>query len=148
MANTDTAKFDLNLKSQLEQNSLQAAQAGLNKTLTDTQFTLDSNERAAAITSASLMEAAQRILSSRLANTKVPAEIAQIKAQMENLKQDNRIKKADADLKENNIQPHDKLWQRKLSEFIQKKIDSNKPWLKKNYIPDNRIKKQPSWLPQ
>lgn len=98
--------------------SLQAAEAGVNKTLADTQFTLDQNERAAILNASSIKEAAARILHMRYQNTKIESEKNEIRSRIKNLDADTRLKEADAKLKEQGIQPHDKLYQRWLAEWL------------------------------
>jgi len=98
--------------------SLQAAEAGVNKTLADTKYTLNQDERAAAQNAVSLKEAAERILTMRAQRSKVPAEINEIKARIKNLETDTRLKEADAMLKEKGVQPHDKIYMRWLAEWL------------------------------
>lgn len=117
-ADTASVEFDTMLKNQIKEISVQAAQAGLNKTLADTQFTLDSNERAAAQNSSSLREAAERILRSRAERSKIPDERREIQARIEALKRDVDLKNLDINLKEKGIQPHDNIFLRMLGQLL------------------------------
>lgn len=121
-ADTASVEFDTMLKNQIKDISVQAAQAGLDKVLADTRFTLDSNERAQAQNSSSLREAAERILRSRAERSKVPLEKAMIEQQIKNLKKDENLKQLDINLKKNGIQPHDNIFLRMLGQLLDKGI--------------------------
>lgn len=118
LANAGLSEFDLGFKTDSRQVDLQAKQAGLDKTLADTKFTLNQDERAAALNTSSIKEAAARILHMRYQNSKIQVEKDEIKHRINNLDSDTRLKNADASLKEQGIQPHDKIWQRWLAEWL------------------------------
>lgn len=122
---TDTGKFRLELESQLRQNSLDASDAHLKKTnleneklSADTKFTLNQDERAASASAASLQESAARILQMRINNTKVPYEIQEMKARIQDINNSAEIKRLDAELKAKGLQPHDPLWQREVMKLV------------------------------
>lgn len=118
LANAGLSEFDLGFKTDSRQVDLQAKTANLDKTLADTRFTLDQNERAALLNTSSLKEAAARILHMRYQNSKIDSEKQEIQHRINNLDADTRLKNADANLKEQGIQPHDKIWQRWLAEWL------------------------------
>lgn len=117
-ADQASVEFDTMLKNQIKDISVEAARAGLNKTLADTKFTLDSNERAQAQNASSLREAAERILRSRAERSKVPLEKAMIEQQIKNLQKDENLKQLDINLKKNGIQPHDNIFLRMLGQLL------------------------------
>jgi hypothetical protein len=103
---------------QLAQASVDTARIGVEKSKAEIYTMLSRNEREIAMNSASLQVAAASILRMRYENSKSVAERQEIAARIRDIDQDARIKKADADLKEQGVQPHDALWMRKLTEFI------------------------------
>lgn len=118
--------------SKLAETDVNVKQANVGKTLAETSSILTHQELDIASTSMSLQEAAQRILTMRMQNSRIPSEINELKARISNLDQDTRIKKADADLKAQGVQPHDALWQRKLADLIQN-LTGSVPGFKHNY---------------
>lgn len=122
-ADQASVEFDTMLKNQIKEISVEAARANLNKTLADTQYTLDSNERAQAQNASSLQEAAERILRSRAERSKIPLEKKLIERQIEALKNDWKLKQLDINLKEKGIQPHDNIFLRMLGQLLDKGVD-------------------------
>lgn len=123
---TSKGEFDLQLANELKSYTLESAQANLKKLLTDTQVTLNEDERRAAQNSSSLREAAERILQLRLTQLKTREETentkmerARIFSAIENLQKDSRIKQLDIDLKEKGVQPNDNLFFRVLSRILE-----------------------------
>jgi len=122
--------FDLDQKSKMAPYSLQMADANLQnlytqtrKTEADTQYTIANNERAALTNNMGLKEAAQRIISMRIQNTKIPAELANLKALKYQIETDTDIKQQDLRLKRLNINPSDPMYQRILGNVLQKASD-------------------------
>lgn len=129
---TAKSKFELDLASELKQTSLETAAANLNKMKTETSIALSANERAAAQSSMSLREAAERILKLRLEqnyqkevteNTKT--ERVRLQKAIEGLDKDIKLKQLDIDLKEKGIQPSDNIFFRILGRLLEQD----------NYIP-------------
>lgn len=114
-----TKNFDLEMKNTLKQISIDAAKANLNKTLADTRFTLDENERKAAMQEPNLVMAAEKILTMRLDRAHTSWQIGEIKGRIENLKKDATLKQLDIDLKEKGIQPGDAMWSRVLARILE-----------------------------
>lgn len=121
-ADTKNSEFDYWLKDQIKNISMQSAQAGLDKIIADTKFTLDSNQRAIAAQSSSLMEAAERILKSQSDRATNAAQRQEINARIGSIKKDTELKQLDINLKEKGVQPGDPLWARLLAQFLSKFI--------------------------
>lgn len=119
-------KFNLDLSNELRSTSVDAAKANLQKTLANTKFTLDENERQAAMQAPNLLMAAEKVLNMRLDRVQTSWQINEIKQRIENLKKDASLKQLDIDLKEKGVQPGDALWQR----IIARLIDGDKSVLK------------------
>ncbi|AXH74466.1 MAG: DNA pilot protein [Microviridae sp.] len=113
-ADTESKQFDTGLKRDLRDVSVQAATADLNKKLADTKFTLDANARSNAIFAPQLAKALLEAAGEAIRNAKTSQEIAEIKARINNVLADTRIKTADALLKESGVQPHDSAFWRAL----------------------------------
>lgn len=103
------------VESQLEaaQLAIDQQKAGLLKTAADTQFTLDSNRRAGAIT-------ASQLITNRLAQAKTQAETEQLQLGMQNLIKDGVLKQLEIDMRKTGATWSDPLWQRKLMQLWQK----------------------------
>ncbi|WNK13907.1 MAG: DNA pilot protein [Microvirus sp.] len=108
--------IDNSLKSALYQNSLEMAHQDLLKKQADTQFTLDSNDRAAASNAMTIKEGLQRIIESRMRVAKDLQEIQNLKKSYNLIESDNRIRQLDIDVKEKGGQPHDSFFFRKLND--------------------------------
>lgn len=124
-ADTASTKFDTALKTDLRSTSMAAAAASLNKTLADTDFTIDANARANALQSPNLARAILEVAGQEIKNAKDQAEISEIRARVNNILSDTRIKNLDADLKARGIQPHDSAIMRGIQEMLQ--IQPNVP---------------------
>lgn len=115
--NTARSKFDLGLAKKMEQFSLQAAQQNIRKTMADTQYTLDQNQRAAIQNAYSVREATERILTQRLGRE-------QTRIAMQNQKLDGVVKQLDAELAKSGIRPGDNQWARLLERLVERLFDS------------------------
>jgi hypothetical protein len=115
---TESSAFDLGLKSELRQTSLQAATANLRKTETDIDISLSANERAAAQSAQSLTTAVENILSMREQRAKTIVEKEQIRTQINNLKKDSELKQLDINLKRIGVQPGDNIIIRAAGQFL------------------------------
>lgn len=115
---TKKTEFDLGLASDLRQTSLDAAKANLQKTITDTDISLQANERAALQNAQSLQQGVQNILLTRLNQAKTIQETNQIKQQINNLKSDNTLKTLDINLKKLGVQPGDNIFLRAGAQYL------------------------------
>lgn len=118
VAGTKQSEFNLQQANDLKSTSLETAAEQLRKLKTETNVTIDANERAAAQNSQSLKEGAERILSLRLQRAKTEDERQEIKGRIRNIDSDNRLKQLDIQLKEDGIQPHDAIWWRLLDKWL------------------------------
>lgn len=120
---TETQKFDLGLKQSLRDISIEAARAGVDKTLAETSVMLSRNEREAIKNASDIWEAAERILNMR--------------GQRMNTALDSKLKQLDIQLKKDGVQPGDPLWMRLLAQALGKdESKSEKPmtdWMEKLY---------------
>lgn len=119
--NTDTGKFDLSQKMRLADISADTAIANLqalnqqtSASKTSQTIALNEDQRRAALTSQSLREGASRILQIQANTSKIPLEKKQIEAAIKLIETDTRIKKKEAELREQNINPNDPTWQKEL----------------------------------
>lgn len=146
LAGTAMSKFDLGLKSELRQVSLQAATENLRKLTTDIDVTLRQDERAAASTAMNLTQAVENILSMRENRAKTIVEKEQIREQINNLRKDGQLKQLDINLKQMGVQPGDNILLRAAGQYLGKEglggaIGNIKGWFNKNYTPSGWRKK-------
>lgn len=118
IASTDMTKFDLSQKNELKHISIEAAKAALHQVQQNTRVASDANERAQAQQGNTLQEQVERILTSRLNRAKTTDERNQIKAQIESIKKDTKLKELDINLKSKGVQPNDALPYRIVSQLI------------------------------
>lgn len=140
LASKDTKNFDLGLKTELKETTIEAAKAALASTEAHTKTTLDANDRAAALQASTLQQAVENILNSRKSRAKTDAEIRHINQQIENLKKDHRLKELDISLKEKGIQPSDNIVMRMLARII-----DNLPAAKVKANPLYKYDDRPAW---
>lgn len=108
----DEAKLRLSRGQELLDASVDAAQLhNVNKKL-DMDLSIQKNDREILQNSASLMEAAERILTMRANRAKTADERKEILQRIELMKKDGRLKQLDINLKEVGIQPGDPAWMR------------------------------------
>ncbi|AXH77878.1 MAG: DNA pilot protein [Microviridae sp.] len=117
-ANTDNAKFQLSKGQQILPLSLEAMQSQIAKTNADTAFTMDSNERAAALNAQTIRKGVQEIINLRSQNAKTTAEIDNVKQMTENLKTTNALQQFEQRLNEAGTTKGDALWFRMWMQFL------------------------------
>lgn len=115
---TEKTQFDLSQAQRLKDISAEMAEASLKKLKADTDYTLDNNERAAALTANTLQQGAIEVMLKRQQLETNAVQKRMIQQQIENLKSDNTIKQLDIELKRLGIQPGDALWQRMLGRIV------------------------------
>lgn len=147
LASGDTKQFDLALKGELKETTIEAAKAALaqteastGNTLAHTKATLDANDRAAALQASTLQQALENILNSRKARAKTDADIRHIEQIIENLKKDQKLKQLDIDLKEKGIQPSDNIVMRMIARILERL-----PELKTHTNPLYKYDQRRSW---
>lgn len=109
------AEFALDLQKELRSTSVDAAKLDVQKKIADTQFTIDSNERAMAQNAASLKEAAERILTSRVQRATSEAQREEIRARIKNMATDNTLRELELQLRRQGVNPNDPIWWRTLN---------------------------------
>ena len=118
LQDTERSKFDLGLSQDLRDTSIDVAKQSLEKLKADTQFTLDSNERATIDQEKNLAVAMEQILKSRAERSMIPTQIQEIKARIDNLKKDGKLKDFEIKLAENGIFKGDPFYYRAVSTML------------------------------
>lgn len=117
-ADTRTKEFDLGLKNEIKKYSVEAARVGVNKTLADTQYTLDQNFRSQLLADASLSENAERIMNLQAERATSAAQRQKIYAEIKNLKRDGTLKDLEINLRRNGVSSSDPLYMRILAQVL------------------------------
>lgn len=118
LAKTAKSKFDLEMAQALKNTSLQAADANLKKTLAQTQFTLDENERRVALTQSSLAQAAERILLMRAQTANTQEQREEIRARIRSIRLDGDLKQLEKELAEKGIYKNSPWWLKILENYL------------------------------
>lgn len=110
------------ISAEIAKYTLEGLKSNVAKTQADTQFTLDSNERAAISNSQSIKESAERILTLRAQRQWIaPSEKQQIeesKARIANMEREGKLKDLDIKLREKGINPSDPIYWRMLAQLL------------------------------
>lgn len=162
---TKSGAFDLDLKSELRSNSLEAARIANQNALkqgrkldVDTDFTINQDARAAAMQSSNLAEAAERIAKSEAERKNLKLSREEIRSRIRNMDLDSKLKELDAQLAAMGIRPNDPFYARlavKAADILLGKTSSEKlnDQKIKNY--EDQIRRnpkapqwyhEPSWL--
>jgi len=88
------------------------------KLLADTQFTLNSDQRAAISNTQTVAESVQRVKNMATQNINDAATLKLINQNFTNLVKDGTLKQLDIELKRTGVQPTDELWQRAIGRII------------------------------
>lgn len=130
LAGTAKTKLETDTLSQLQQTTVDAARANLNKILLDSQYTEDENQRKRDLHPGNLQSLAQSVIKQRLDAAKTIQETQQIKQAVENMKLDKQLKQIEIDIRKKGGNPNDPYWQKKLIDLIEGIINdfkSDKP---------------------
>lgn len=114
----ETGMFDLALKNDLRETSLEMAKGQVGKLKADTDYVLNQTETAALMRAPNLTKAGEEILNLRLSRAKTDAEIRHIRQQVENLRNGNVLQDLDIQLKRLGIQPSDNIAARMLGRIL------------------------------
>lgn len=117
-ADTQTKNFDLQLKNEIKKYSVEAARVGVQKTLADTQYTLDQNFRSQLLADATLTENAERVLNLAAERATNAAQRQKIYAEIHNIKKDGTLKDLEINLRKNGINPNDPIYLRILGQLL------------------------------
>lgn len=115
---TEQDKLNLDNAQKLQGITLETAAGNLRKLNADIDYTIDNNERQAALSAQSLQEGAERILNYRSQRESNDVQRDQIRTQIDNLRKDTQLKDLDIQLKKMGIMPGDPLWARILGRII------------------------------
>lgn len=115
---TRSGEFDLGMKQSLASNSLQMAQALLDKTHAEILTMLSANERAIALNGVTVAKTAEEILNLRAERANTQEERNAILQRIDLLKKDNQVRDLDVKLAENGITAHDPAWMRALMNVL------------------------------
>jgi hypothetical protein len=88
------------------------------KLIADTQFTLNSDQRAAISNTQSVAESVQRVKNMATQNINDAATLKLINQNYSNLVKDGTLRQLDIELKRTGVQPTDELWQRAIGRII------------------------------
>lgn len=113
-----TKEFDLGVKQELLPITLEGAATKVEKDKANIKFTLDANERAAAMNEQNLQIGVQKILTMRLERAKTQDERNMLQQQLTNAKTSNDLMQADLRLKQLGINPSDPTWQRVIAQIV------------------------------
>lgn len=113
-----TGVFDLELKKDLRETSLEAAKQALEKMKAETKYTLTQEETAAVMRQPNLTKALEEIFTIRLKRAETQAQIDHIRQQIINLKKDEKLKQLDIDLREMGVMPGDPIYFRVLGRLL------------------------------
>lgn len=112
------SKFNLKMAENLEAVSLESASVGLNKQKADLSYTLDNNERQAAMTAQTLQKGVEEILKVRAERSQTAAQTQKINAEIQNLRKDGTLKELDINLRKMGIMPGDPAYMRILTQLV------------------------------
>ena len=112
LQDTKTSQFDLGQKDRLKDMVFDQALWNLERTRAETQSTTDENIRRQQMQPKSLEKITEEILTQRLNRSKTRSEINHIKATIDNLRKDERLKQLDIELQEKGFQKTDPWYYR------------------------------------
>jgi len=93
-------------------------EANINRTNAGTIATLDENDRRNAMQGPNLQSAAIRVLQGRLELARTDADISRLKAQIENIQKDSKIKDYEIDLNSKGMTKGDELYWRAIQKIV------------------------------
>lgn len=134
MTDAERKIFDLELARELRSYSIDAARENVRGMKVRTDIAIDENIRRAALTSRSLEESAERLLT-------YPHTRAEIKARIRKLLIDGDIAKEDLTMKKSGLNPSDPMYARILAQIMQRLIDEGLPELPKFEFPKFELPK-------
>jgi hypothetical protein len=117
-AGTQRSIFDYEFEKGLAEVSADYRRENLRNLRQSTGIQLRRDEREAATNAATLLESAERVLSLRATRANTKAQKEQIKAQIDNIRKDSRLKQLDIDLRKMGIMTGDPLHMRILGRIL------------------------------
>lgn len=119
-ANASRSQFDLEFEKSLVDISAETRRQLLRKSQADTTYTLDQNERAAAMQAPNLAAAIQNVLNLKKNAAKTDADIRMVNEAIENMKKDGKLKDLDIAMREKGINPNDNIFLRVIARLLDK----------------------------
>lgn len=116
----ERSKFDFQQAQKLSSISLEAATEQLRKLRTETDISINRDEREAAMNSSNLREAVERIATLRAQRAKTETERSEIMQRVDNLIKDGTLKQMEIEMKKNGVMPGDWIWFRRIDEALRK----------------------------
>jgi len=131
LTSEEQKRFDLQFNTDLRETSADFQREKLRNLKTQTDYTLNRDVREALRNSSDLSEALSRMESMKIQRAKTAQEINNIKQQTRILKQDERLKELELDLRRQGINPNDPMYirvlGRVLSDFFDGALDIKTP---------------------
>lgn len=132
-ASTRTKEFDLQMKNDLKQISMDYQQRVLDKLTQDIDLGLQRNEREIIQSNinqrtgeANIQKIASDIISARINDAKTQQEKSNLIEAKKNLQNTNELQNLEINLRKQGINPNDKLYERVLSDYLQNLINPQK----------------------
>lgn len=97
---------------------LDVKRSAVDRTIAETRVLLARNEREAIMQSQNINESVARIYKMRVENAEFPYKMSEVQERTLSIMKDQTLKQLDIDLKKKGIQPHDPLYQRRVSEIV------------------------------
>lgn len=118
---TEQGKQNLDTAQKLQAGQLQMQQQQLEKLRADTVFTLNQDERAAALQQQSLQKGIEEILNLRAQRSQTGAQTDAIRQNIRVAQKDETLRQLDINLKQKGVQPGDPIYFRVLSQLVEAK---------------------------
>lgn len=115
---TKTGEFNLEQARKLQAVTVETAEASLRKINAETDYTLDNNERQAALSANTIAQGAEAILRSRAERTTNEVQRRKLEQDIQSVQRDVRLKDLDINLKKLGIMPNDPMWSRVLGRIV------------------------------
>lgn len=116
---TQTGQFDLSMKKELQQISMEAARESLRKMRAETNNTLSRTETERVMRQPNLQKAVAELWYTREAINKTEKEVMKLKQERKNLEHDETLKKLDIEMRKNGITPSDPFYYRILNRVVE-----------------------------
>lgn len=118
--NTERARFDLGIESELRDTSLEFRKGAVRKQQADTDYTLNQDQRAQTQNAASLKQAVQTLLETQMRTSKMSVEKDHIKKQIQLLDKDLQLKADEIELRKAGLTPSSPTYQKVISKNLER----------------------------
>lgn len=137
LAGTDKTKVETSTLSQLQEITVEAAKANLNKLAVDTKATSDANTRSNDLHAGNLKEQKSRIenmaantAATKMQTAKTQSENLNIRKQYNLMIQEGILKNLEIDVRSRGGNPNDAYWEKKLQQVVEYILEGGKDWKK------------------